>query len=297
MKYSGQGPGFGPPGPFPAGQFGSLNDGQIPAPMPPAGQFGPPGPTPGGSIRNTLGSGLKSSGVFQKDGQLTNLRGGFFGPKQVQPYGQPLSQYMPPAPVQGGLGSGTERSMGGGKMSKGPFSFLGSGGPGPVGYAPRQLILQPAGEGIIGNGIATISPDNSFMLVANLPPPHSFLGQGQGMATYAVYLVDKKGQNGFLAGTLRPVGSGVYQANFHSTVPLTPYERAVISVENPQYVGQVPAGPIILKVREPVGPAALLNPAKKAGGTVWSKISGLFRGKAAAPLPVEPAAIDGAGDQ
>lgn len=223
------------------------------------------GMTPGGSIRNTLGAGLKSRGVFQKDGKINNSRGGFFGPKQGG---------------GGGMGSG------------GPFSFLGQEGGGQAINQPRQLILEPAQAGISANGIATISPDNLFTCIANLPSPNTLTGQVNG--TYAAYLVDEKGSSGFLAGVLRPVGSGVYQTQFRSQVPLLHYSRVLITVENPQNLGHVPNGPIVLQVKQPMGASRFLNPVKKAGGSVWQKISGFVRGRGTAPVP--PSAPSGLGD-
>ena len=201
-----------------------------------------------GTIRNTLGSGLKSSGFFQKDGQIQNSRGGFIGAKKAS---------HPGTPYQGS-----------------------PGGQGVVYNQAqvRQLILQPAQEGINGNGAVTISPDNSFLLIANLPPPQMFLGQGQ-TGTYAAYLVDDKGQTGFLVGLLRSVGNGVYRAHFQSPVPLYHYTRVVVSVENPTQLGQAPYGPIILKVNEPVGMMSFLNPMKNTATTVWGKISGMIKGR------------------
>lgn len=314
MKFGGQGSNdFGPigpqgfPGQPPGGQQGQVGPGHFNQAYGQGqmgqyiqgyglGQYGP-GPSPGGSIRNTLGSGLKSSGVFQKDGQINNLRGGFIGPKQPPGMqGAPNAQYQagyPQAGPQGynqgampgpGAWGGNQGNGGGGK---GPFSFLGSGS-GAAPSQPRQLILLGAQPGITGNGIATISPDNSFMLVANLPPPANF-SAGQGMSSYAAYLVDKKGQTGFLAGVLRPVGNGVYQTQFRSSVPLHHYERVVVSVENPGQLGQAPNGPIILKVQEPKGPSAFINPVKNAGGSIWRKITGLFQRS-----PKTPAVPEGA---
>ncbi|MFZ3101605.1 MAG: hypothetical protein WA113_05285 [Desulfitobacteriaceae bacterium] len=236
-----------------SGPYGSNEQQGFPGQVP-SGQYGPPPQAPGGSIRNNLGAGLKESGFFQKDGQINNLRGGFIGSKQPQ-----VGQIAPP-------NYGTV-------------------------IQPRQLILQAAQEGIVGNGIATIAPDNSFFLMANLPAAHSFLnpGQSQGSATYACYLVDNKGKTGFLAGVLRPVGNGVFQAQFRSSVPLTHYDKVVVSVENPQYLGQAPNGPIILKVKEPMGAAAFLNPVLNVGGSLWKKVSGLFSGKGKVPIsPVVP---------
>nr|WP_242837462.1 hypothetical protein [Desulfitobacterium metallireducens] len=229
---------------------------QAPGGIPPEGGMlpGGTGMTPGGSIRNTLGAGLKSRGVFQKDGKINNSRGGFIGPKQG----------------------------GGGGMGSGPFSFLGQGGGGQALNQPRQLILEPTQAGISANGIATISPDNLFTCIANLPSPNTLMGQGNG--TYAAYLVDEKGSTGFLAGVLRPVGSGVYQTQFRSQVPLLHYSRVLITVENPQNLGHVPNGPIILQVKQPMGASRFLNPVKKAGGSVWQKISGFVRGRGATPV-------------
>lgn len=215
-------------------------------------------PSPGGSIRNNLGAGLKSRGVFQKDGQINNLRGGFIGPKQ------------------------------GGAMGGGPFSFLGQGGAGQTINQPRQMILEPAQAGLAANGIATISPDNVFTCIANLPAPNTLFEQGY--STYAAYLVDQGGKTGFLAGILRSVGNGVYQTQFRSQVPLFNYSRVLITVENPQRLGHVPNGPIILQVKPPSGPSRFLNPVKKAGGSVWNKITGLFQGIGKAPAATPLAA-------
>lgn len=271
MKFGGQGPdtagqmGPGFPGQLSGGQQGQPGVG--PGTMGP-GPYGPgqigPGPSPGGSIRNTLGSGLKNMGVFQKDGQINNLRGGFIGPKQ------------PAGGLPGGFPSGYPQQG---------FQGYGQGavpGAGTSFTQPRQLILQSAYPGITGNGIATISPDNTFLLVANLPPPNNFVS-GQGMSSYAAYLVDKKGQTGFLAGVLRPVGNGVYQTQFKSPVPLHPYERVVVSVESNGRLGQAPNGPIILKVPEPKGPSAFINPIKNTGGAIWRKVTGLFQRSPKAP--------------
>jgi len=230
----------------------------------PSRKYGPPFQTPGGSIRNNLGSGLKQRGFFQKDGHLKNMRGGFIGPKQRQPSFQDYNYYQAGMPAAGGQALA--------------HSF---GKPNP--NLPRQLILQAAQEGIAGNGIATIGPDNSFYLVAHLPLPQTFLNQD--MAAYASYLVDNKGQTGFLAGILRPIGNGVYQTQFRSHVPLYHYNKVIISVENPQYIGHAPNGPIILKVKEPMGAAAFLRPMKNAGGSLWKKVTGLFGGKDKASVP------------
>lgn len=229
------------------------------------------GMLPGGTIRNNLGSELKKRGIFQKDGQINNLRGGFFGAKPNKQVAQP---------------------EGGGSMGVGPFSFLGGGGPGPSGMQqPRQFILDAAQEGMNANGIASISPDNVFSCIANLPSPSTLVGRGVG--TYAAYLVDGKGQTGFLAGVLRPVGNGVYQAQFRSQVPLNHYSRVIITVENPQQMGHVPQGPIVLQVKQPAGPIRFLAPIKKAGGSVWGKISGLMQRRSVAPGVVEGVVSEG----
>lgn len=264
----GAGPGGMPGGGVPPGMPQGMSPGMPSGagilngvgPMPGVGM--PPQGMPiqgqGGSIRNTLGSGLKSRGVFQKDGRINNSRGGLF-------------------------------SGGGGKMGSGPFSFLGSGG-GPGVPQPRQFILESAQAGMASNGIATISLDNVFTCIANLPAPNTLIGQGFG--TYAVYLVDNKGQTGFLAGILRSVGNGVYQTQFRSQVPLTHYSRVLITVENPQNLGHVPQGPIVLQVKQPSGPSRFLTPVKNAGGSVWKKISGLIQrkagGSAEPTIPIEP---------
>ncbi|MHB1651853.1 MAG: hypothetical protein ACYCVD_05155 [Desulfitobacteriaceae bacterium] len=276
------------------------------SPMPPG-----PGMSPG-AIRDTLGSGLKSSGVFQKDGHIQNMRGGFMGPKQGSPYPMPIGLPQNQYPQNNDFGGQTNLGMqansgiqanngviynsgipvtqGMQSTGKGPFSFLGGNGYGGGFPQSRQLILQAAGEGINGNGVATISPDNTFVMVANLPPPQTFQtagypGGGRGNAVYASYLVDKKGKSGFFAGVLSPVGSGVYRTQFRSQVPLDPYERVVVSVENPQQIGQAPNGPIILTVKGPTGPIAFLTPFKNAAGSVWGKISGFTKWGAKAPIP------------
>lgn len=305
-------------GGWPNGPNGPIGPQGFPVPPPNA----PPGPgySPG-SIRNTLGSGLKNSGVFQKDGHVQNLRGGFIGSKQppmapnwggappMNPQGSPpMGQSFGTQPGMGGpgmgqpgmgqpgMGQGMPGNQGGMIANQGGMpggenmaygQFMGGGGF----NQPRQLVLQATQPGISGNGVATISPDNSFMLIANLPPPHSFLNQGstgysaRTSAVYATYLVDKKGKNGFLAGILTPIGNGAYRAQFRSSVPLIPYERVIVSVENPQALGQAPNGPIILKVKEPMGAAAFLSPMKRAAGSVWGKISGLRKKP---PVPVPP---------
>ncbi|MDP4159904.1 MAG: hypothetical protein Q8911_09125 [Bacillota bacterium] len=228
-----------------------------------------------GSIRNTLGSGLKASGFFQKDGKVQNLRGGFIGPKQPPTQG-PL--WQPPLSAQG-RGYTQEQGYDQGMVNKKGY-YQGGYGQGQVynQVQTRQLILQPAQEGINGNGAATISPDNIFLLIANLPAPQTFLRQGQ-PGVYAAYLVDDKGTSGFLVGLLRSVGNGVYRAHFQSPVPLHHYSRVVVSVENPSMLGQAPFGPIILKVKEPIGMMTFLTPVKNAGSTVWGKISGLISGR------------------
>lgn len=225
-----------------------------------------PGQSPG-TIRDTLGSRLKASGIFQKDGQLQNMRGGFIGPKQT-PFSGPVQGNPWQAPSLSQNMGALSQPMGGNNPNMGYSQNMGFN-PNP-GYnqpqlqgtnqvmKPRQLILQPAQEGIAANGVATISPDNSFLLVANLPPPQTFLGQGQ-VGQYAAYLVDNKGKMGFLAGVLRPVGNGVYRTHFQSPVPLYPYSRTIVSLEGIGQLGQAPNGPIILKVKEPRGPMAFLR--------------------------------------
>lgn len=274
-----------PPAGMPTGMPGGMPPTGMPAGMLPTGMpstrmpsFGPMGPSgmqvpggmSGGTIRNNLGAELKKRGVFQKDGQINNLRGGFFGAKPHKQAAQP---------------------EGGGSMKVGPFSFLGGGGPGPAGTQPRQLVLEAAQEGMNANGIASISPDNVFSCIANLPSPSTLVGRGAG--TYAAYLVDSKGQTGFLAGVLRPVGNGVYQAQFRSQVPLNQFSRVVITVENPQQLGHVPQGPIVLQVKQAAGPIRFLAPIKKAGGSVWGKITGLIQRRSAAPEAVEGAGTEG----
>jgi hypothetical protein len=296
----GMGP-MGPAGVPPTGMpsYGTPPAGASPMGVPPTGMqppwnqgYGgmgqypmqPPGPMyggmTGGTIRNNLGSELKKKGFFQKDGKIQNLRGGFFGGKKPKQ----------PSIPQGGVSPGGVAPGGGGNMGTGPFSFLGNGGGlgGPGMPQARQLILETTQAGIAANGIASISSDNVFSCMANLPSPNVMLGQGYG--TYAAYLVDSKGQTGFLAGILRPVGNGVYQTQFRSQVPLAHYSRVIITIENPQQLGHVPRGPIILQVKQPKGPIQFLTPIKNAGGSVWKKLSGLIQGKP--KVPVLPESID-----
>ncbi|KUO70958.1 MAG: hypothetical protein APF81_14670 [Desulfosporosinus sp. BRH_c37] len=227
-----------------------------------------------GAIRNTLGSGLKASGFFQKDGQIQNSRGGFIGAKQLPPQGIP---YQAP-PLGQGVGFVPQQQNG---YNHSSMFTQGQGyNQNQVYYQAqtRQLILEAAQQGIMGNGVATISPDNSFLLIANLPAPNSFLAQGQ-TGMYASYLVDEKGKTGFLVGLLRSVGNGVYRTHFQSQVPLHHYSRVVVSVENPVQLGQAPNGPIILKVKEPMGMMTFLTPMRNTATTVWGKVSGLFKGR------------------
>lgn len=238
----------------------------------PNGQFGS-GYSPG-AIRNTLGSGLKASGFFQKDGKVQNLRGGFIGTKQAPMQG---NQWPGPSPGQGGPNPGMgyipERGYQGMPYNQGQA---------------RQLILQAAQEGVSGNGVATISPDNSFLLIANLPTPQTFLGTGQ-PGIYAAYLVDEKGKTGFLVGPLRQVGNGVYRAHFQSPVPLHHYNRVVVSAENPALLGQAPNGPLILKVKDPMGVMTFLRPMKTTASSIWGKITGLINGRKQPPMGPEAA--------
>jgi hypothetical protein len=244
-----------------------------------------------GTIRNTLGSGLKASGFFQKNGQIQNSRGGFIGAKQPPPLGMPY-QTPPPAQdtgfipqQQSGYNQGLMQTQGQGSdqggYNQGMGYYQNQGYSQNQGYQQvqaRQLILEAAQQGIMGNGVATISPDNSFLLIANLPPPQTFLGQGQ-TGMYVSYLVDDKGKTGFLVGGLRSVGNGVYRAHFQSQVPLHHYTRVIVSVENPAQLGQAPNGPIILKVKEPLGMMTFLTPMKNTATTVWGKISGFIHSR------------------
>jgi len=248
-----------------------------------------------GTIRNTLGSGLKASGFFQKDGQIQNSRGGFIGAKQP-PQGIPY-QTLPPAQgtgfipqQQSGYNQGSMYTQGQGYNQEGYNQGMGFNQNQDYQQA-RQLILQAAQEGIMGNGVATISPDNTFLLIANLPAPQTFLSQGQ-TGMYAAYLVDDKGKTGFLVGSLRSVGNGVYRAHFQSQVPLHHYSRVVVSVENPAQLGQAPYGPIILKVKEPMGVMTFLTPVKNTATTVWGKISGLINSRKKPAISPEEAPIN-----
>lgn len=154
-------------------------------------------------------------------------------------------------------------SKGSGLFSKG----LGMAAGDPMG--PRQLTMVAA-EGFSGNGMATIGMDNTFSLIAHLPPPHTLSPYSP--AVYAAYLVDGKGKNGFYAGPLKAAGNGMYQANFRSPVPLVHYNRVVVSLESPQGIGQAPQGPIVMKVKE--GLLDGLGPVKKMGGDMWGKVKG-----------------------
>jgi hypothetical protein len=149
-------------------------------------------------------------------------------------------------------------------FSKGSGGLTNRGSTGPL-----QLSLVPS-EGFSGNGMATIGTDNTFSLIAHLPPPHTFSPYSP--AVYAAYLVDSKGQHGFYAGTLKAAGSGMYQASFRSPVPLVHYNRVVVSLESPQGIGQAPQGPIVMKVKEGIWDN--LGPVKKIGGDMWGKMKG-----------------------
>lgn len=138
-----------------------------------------------------------------------------------------------------------------------------------MGMPPKQLNLVPS-EGFTGNGMATIGSDNSFSVIAHLPPVHTVSPYAP--AVYAAYLVDAKGKNGFYAGTLRAAGNGMFQANFRSPVPLVHYDKVVISLESPQSITQSPQGPIVMKVKE--GFFGGLGPVKKVGGDMWGKVKG-----------------------
>jgi len=155
-------------------------------------------------------------------------------------------------------------NKGSGLFSQGTGGLLGGN---PMG--PRQLNLV-ASEGFSGNGMATIGMDNTFSVIAHLPPPHNFSPYAP--AVYAAYLVDSKGKNGFYAGTLKAAGNGMYQASFRSPVPLVHYNKVVVSLESPQGIGQAPQGPIVMKVKE--GLFDGLGPVKKIGGDMWGKVKG-----------------------
>ncbi|MCG1024871.1 MAG: hypothetical protein J5Y07_04015 [Dehalobacter sp.] len=150
-----------------------------------------------------------------------------------------------------------------------PQGMGGMQGESIMGMTPRQLNLV-ASEGFSGNGMATIGTDNNFSVIAHLPPAHTFSPYAP--AVYAAYLVDGKGKSGFYAGTLRPAGNGMYQANFRSPVPLVHYDKVVISLESPQSIMQSPQGPIVMKVKEGFFPG--LGPVKKVGSNMWGKVRG-----------------------
>jgi hypothetical protein len=134
---------------------------------------------------------------------------------------------------------------------------------------PRQLNLV-ASEGFSGNGMATIGMDNTFSVIAHLPPPHTVSGYP---AVYAAYLVDANGKTGFYAGSLKPAGNGMYQASFRSPVPLVHYDKVVVSLESPQRIMQAPQGPIVMKVKESLFGGGL-EPIKRIGGDMWGRIKG-----------------------
>lgn len=309
-----------------------------------------------GTLRDTLGSGLKRSGFFSKDGQIQNMRGGFFGPKNSQVPGQvatpqPLPQAMPTSVQPSGqqtpawthpsqqypvfpdyasqLGAQgqspyatnpvaqpntvspqnyvpqtnvlpqsnmaaqpnpmaqqkpaqalpqyqpTPNHMSPYQQGQIPQGLQAPQAPPP---GPRQYVLQAAFEGVSGNGVATITPDNAFLLVATLPQPQTF-AQGNFGAVYAAYLVDKKGTSGFMAGILKNLGSGIYQVQFKSPIPLVHYDKVVVSVESPQNLGQAPNGTIVLKVKDAVTVGTFLNPIKDVGGSIFEKISKLIQKK------------------
>lgn len=242
-----------------------------------------------GTIRNTLGSGLKANGFFQKDGQIKNSRGKFIGGRQPGIQGVP---YQTALPVPGSGGFMPQQQQNGYEQE---YMYDQGGYQPDMGFSQnqgyyqssgRQFVLEAAQEGIMGNGVATISADNSFVLIANLPSPQMFLASGQ-KGVYASYLVDDKGRSGFLAGVLRSVGNGVYRVHFQSPVPLHHYSRAIVSIESPGHLGPAPNGPIILKVKEPLGMMTFLNPMKNTAVTIWGKIIGFIssRTSKAAPSP------------
>jgi len=136
---------------------------------------------------------------------------------------------------------------------------------------PRHLNLVPV-DGFSGNGMASIGLDNTFSVIAHLPPPHTVSSYP---AVYAAYLVDAKGQNGFYAGTLKPVGNGMYQTSFRSPVPLVHYDKVIVSLESPQSIMQSPQGPIVMKVKEGLFGGGL-EPVKKVGGELWGRVKGFI---------------------
>lgn len=158
----------------------------------------------------------------------------------------------------------------GGQGGLGGTSGLG-GTPGES-LGGRQLTLVAA-EGFSGNGMATIGGDNTFSLLAHLPPTSTMSPYSP--AVYAAYLVDSRGQNGFYAGTLRPAGNGMFQTQFRSPVPLVHFDKVVVSMESPQRIAQAPQGPIVMMVKSG-GLLAGLAPVKKIGGNAWGKVKGFI---------------------
>lgn len=160
----------------------------------------------------------------------------------------------------------------------------------------RQYILETA-QGFPGSGIATIAGEQQLFVVAHMPPPSSAVQNPS--ACYVVYLVDKKGQQGFAAGTMTAGQDGACQFSFQSPVPLSYFTRVIISVEDSRNIQAYPQGPIVLKVKDDIrsrlkqgnfangafGKAG--NMAKKAGGFVQKKAGGLFSRFSKNPAPIE----------
>lgn len=203
-----------------------------------------------------------------------SYRGQFRGPQNP---GMPPGGGYPPSGRSFSLFEGGHSPLGRGNFSpQGGYSPSG-GGYFPQGISTKQLTLKPP-QGISGNAVATIGGDNVFSLIAHLPPPHTL--NPHSPAVYAAYLVDNSGKNGFYAGTLTPAGNGVYQARFRSPVPLVHYNKVLVSLEDPQNIGQAPMGPIVLKNEEGLlSGLSALEPLKRAGGKLWEKAGNFIRGR------------------
>lgn len=173
-------------------------------------------------------------------------------------------------------------NKGAGLFSQGSGGLLGGNS------GPRMINLVAASQGFTGNGMATIGLDNTFSVIAHLPPPHTLSPYSP--AVYAAYLVDSKGKSGFYAGTLRAAGNGMYQCNFKSPVPLIHYNKVSISLESPHNIGQAPQGPIIMKVKE--GLMDGFGPVKKVGGDMWGKVKGFVGNRFGRSAEVPEESID-----
>ncbi|MDR3269908.1 MAG: hypothetical protein LBT32_00110 [Peptococcaceae bacterium] len=154
---------------------------------------------------------------------------------------------------------------------------------GQTGY--REWRLQTIQPGIPGSGLAVVAGDSKFLLMAYLPSPQALaqMTGGNISAGYVCYLADSKGKTGFMVGVLNHSGNGMYQLFFQSPVPLTPYARVLVSLENLQKAGQVPKGRILLSGSTSGSPLIWFKPmgkvAKSAGSALGKAIGGLIKRK------------------